>query len=46
MQVKHSELTEALKHIEIKDLKGDNKSLKNIIPSQLKVQHFIFSAKW
>nr|WP_307920108.1 hypothetical protein [Mycoplasmopsis bovis] len=36
MQVKHSELTEALKHIEIKDLKGDNKSLKNIIPSSLK----------
>lgn len=36
LQVKHSELTEALNQIEIKDLKGNNESLKDIIPSSLK----------
>lgn len=36
LQIKHAELTTALGNIEIKDLAGDNKSLKDIIPSSLK----------
>ncbi|MBD4758309.1 hypothetical protein GUG22_17045, partial [Xanthomonas citri pv. citri] len=36
LQIKHAELSNALSNIEIKDLAGDNKLLKDIIPSNLK----------